>query len=165
MNLSVDCGTRDVPTAGIRAHRCRWQVNGVDVDLMPVDPAVLGFGNRWYREALREPVTVELENGTPVRVVNLPVFLATKFEAHAGRGGGHYLGDSDIEDIILLLAYRSDSCALISQAPEEVRLFLQEQAVKLLQLESIKDVLSGCFAPDQQTFAKEALGRLEKLSQ
>jgi hypothetical protein len=27
---------------------CRWGVAGVPVDLMPTDPSILGFSNRWY---------------------------------------------------------------------------------------------------------------------
>jgi hypothetical protein len=27
---------------------CRWQVEGVTVDVMPTDERILGFANRWY---------------------------------------------------------------------------------------------------------------------
>src|SRR6056297_2848087 len=32
---------------------CRWGVAGVPVDLMPTDPAILGFSNRWYPTLVR----------------------------------------------------------------------------------------------------------------
>ena len=34
---------------------CRWRqaASGVLFDLMPIDPAILGFSNRWYPEAAR----------------------------------------------------------------------------------------------------------------
>ena len=34
---------------------CRWRYRGVEVDLMPADPAILGFANRWYRSPLPRP--------------------------------------------------------------------------------------------------------------
>lgn len=143
---------------------CRWLVDGITVDLMPVEPTVLGFGNRWYPEALRTPVRVDVGEGVIVQVVSLPVFLATKFEAHGDRGGGVYLGDSDIEDIVLLLAHRIDSYELVLQAPEDVRLFLKEEASKLLIVPDIKDIVSACFAQDEQTFAEDALKSLGQIS-
>ena len=31
---------------------CRWKNGGVILDVMPLDPRILGFSNRWYREAM-----------------------------------------------------------------------------------------------------------------
>src|SRR5689334_16586217 len=33
------------------APLCRWNVSGVRVDIMPVDPGILGFSNVWYATA------------------------------------------------------------------------------------------------------------------
>ena len=27
---------------------CRWRYRGLEVDMMPMDPKILGFANRWY---------------------------------------------------------------------------------------------------------------------
>ncbi len=32
---------------------CRWRYNDLEVDLMPMDPGVLGFANRWYGASAR----------------------------------------------------------------------------------------------------------------
>jgi hypothetical protein len=34
---------------------CRWLAGDVKVDVMPTDPALLGFGNRWYARPSRTP--------------------------------------------------------------------------------------------------------------
>jgi hypothetical protein len=34
------------------APACRWLAGDVKVDVMPTDPALLGFGNRWYAQAV-----------------------------------------------------------------------------------------------------------------
>ncbi len=97
---------------------CRWMIGETRVDFMPVDG--LGFHNRWYGEAVREPESFTLESGLRVRVVNIPVFLATKFDAFGDRGGGDFFANSDIEDVITVLAFRQDSAQLIAAAAPPV---------------------------------------------
>ena len=31
---------------------CRWFYDDVILDVMPTDEAILGFGNRWYKQAI-----------------------------------------------------------------------------------------------------------------
>ena len=64
---------------------------------MPTDREVLGFGNRWYEEAIRTAVTYMLPSGTSIRLITAPVFIATKLEAFAGSGDGHFLASRDLE--------------------------------------------------------------------
>ncbi len=35
------------------APLCRWQYQGLLLDVMPLDAKILGFSNRWYADALR----------------------------------------------------------------------------------------------------------------
>ena len=37
---------------------CRWTYHGMQVDLMPTDPTVLGFANRWYDLAVQTATEV-----------------------------------------------------------------------------------------------------------
>jgi predicted nucleotidyltransferase len=68
---------------------CRWIVAGIQVDVMPTDPQILGFSNRWYAPAVRTAQTHPLDD-VRVRVVTAPYFVATKLEAFADpeRGAG-----------------------------------------------------------------------------
>jgi hypothetical protein len=61
---------------------CRWIVAGIQVDVMPTDPQILGFSNRWYAPAVQTAETHPLDD-VPVRVVTAPYFVATKLEAFA----------------------------------------------------------------------------------
>lgn len=123
------------------------------MDFMPTEERVLGFSNKWYPEVMKDPVMVEIEAGVLIKVVNIPVFLATKFEAFSDRGGRDYYGNSDIEDIISILAYRRDSAQLIAEAPAEVQQYLAAQAKELLALRNIENIVSGCFEADQASQA------------
>ena len=65
---------------------CRWRFQQLEVDLMPTDPGVLGFANRWYPLAVAGAERVSLPSGTSIRLIAAPAFMATKFEAFADRG-------------------------------------------------------------------------------
>ncbi|HEU0250250.1 MAG TPA: hypothetical protein VFR48_05960 [Solirubrobacteraceae bacterium] len=51
---------------------CRWRhtSTGVLFDLMPTDPAILGFSNRWYPEAVKTATRVRLSNRVEIRVIS-----------------------------------------------------------------------------------------------
>jgi len=88
---------------------CRWlfdlPTGRVTLDVMPIDEKILGFSNRWYKEAIMEAFEVALSSGMVIRVVSPAYFLATKFEAFAGRGKGDYFSH-DLEDIVFVLENR-----------------------------------------------------------
>lgn len=50
----------------------RWRLAGVKLDVMPIDPSVLGFANRWYEPAMRNAVTAEIGPGISIRTVTAP---------------------------------------------------------------------------------------------
>ena len=49
-NLLRTLGLQETTELG--APLCRWQYEGISIDVMPCDESVLGFSNRWYRPAL-----------------------------------------------------------------------------------------------------------------
>jgi hypothetical protein len=74
--------------------------SGVLFDLMPTDPAILGFSNRWYPEAVKTATHVQLSDRILIRVISAPAFVATKLEAFVSRGGSDILSSHDLEDIL-----------------------------------------------------------------
>ena len=48
------------------------------VDFMPDDPAILGFSNRWYRQALDTAQDFLPSPGRCIRLVTPAYFVATK---------------------------------------------------------------------------------------
>src|SRR5467141_2828120 len=65
------------------APRCRWRQETTILDVMPLDPKVLGFSNSWYRPAMEHSEERELENGLKIRLVAPVYFCASKLEAVA----------------------------------------------------------------------------------
>jgi hypothetical protein len=87
---------------------CRWQhrAAGALFDLMPIDPAVLGFSNPWYPEAMQTAQRLQLRDGIVIRLISAPAFVATKLEAFASRGRRDFLASHDLEDVLNLIEGR-----------------------------------------------------------
>lgn len=94
------------------------------VDFMPTDSSILGFSNRWYDEAIKHKFSYELPNGKLINLLESPYFLATKFEAYKGRGGGDALMSKDIEDILTLCMGRNSLVEEIYNASDELKDYL-----------------------------------------
>ena len=112
---------------------CAMKLGDLRVDFMPDDPQVLGFGNRWYGDALKTAMPYKLSDDLSIRLVNPSYFLATKLEAYKGRGKGDTLSSHDIEDLLTLIDGRESLINEVKAAPEELRGYLAEEFSQLLQ--------------------------------
>jgi len=128
---------------------CRWHYNNLEVDLMPALPGILGFSNKWYPLAVQTASLVTLPSGVTIRLIAAPVFIATKFEAFAGRGNSDLLGSHDMEDIVNVLDGRPEIVVEVTESPQELRQYLVAQCKALLAMASFMDALSGMVFPDE----------------
>ena len=103
---------------------CRYQIQGITVDIMPTHPEAIGFSNKWYPAGLKESITVNID-GKSIKIFSLPYFIASKLEAFNSRGKGNYRFSSDFEDIVYVLENNSQVQNLIMGASQEVRQYLQ----------------------------------------
>lgn len=133
---------------------CRWQQNGLILDVMPLDPAILGFSNRWYSDALRTAVEVPIANGLNIRTITGPYFLGTKLEAFRGRANGDYYASHDLEDFIAVIDGRPSLLAEIEVASSDLRVFLAEAVSSLLATTRFLDALPGYLSPDAASQAR-----------
>lgn len=120
--------------AGFRENSeviCRWAKDDVLVDLMPTDPSILGFSNRWYALAMQTSIPVILPCGLIMRHISAPLFIASKLESFHGRGNGDY-AHHDIEDIINLIDGRLNLSDELALAPIEVQTFIHKEIKELL---------------------------------
>lgn len=127
---------------------CRWQVEGVTVDVMPTDEKILGFANRWYPMCVRSAEPLALPSGTPIRVIRAPVFVATKLEAFHGRGAGDYLFSHDLGDILSVVDGRDSLIEECRLMPADLRAYLSEQVSALLRDRRFIDALPGHLPAD-----------------
>ncbi len=124
---------------------CRWLFNTdmgtVKLDVMPIDESILGFSNRWYKEAIAEPLNISLPAGIVIQVVSPVYFIATKFEAFAGRGKGDYFSH-DLEDIVFVMENRSELIMELMNSSPELKQYFSKQAALLLN-DDFLNVLPG----------------------
>lgn len=163
---------RQLEQAGLRHDRsqdapvCRWLAGSALLDVMPTDKAVLGFGNRWYEEAVRTAVTRVLPSGTSIRLISAPVFMATKLEAFADRGHGDFLASHDLEDITTIVDGRPELGDEAAVASADIRKHLSTQVKALLRSPGFLNALPGHLPGDSASQARVPLilERLQKLS-
>jgi predicted nucleotidyltransferase len=85
---------------------CRKIYKGIKVDFLPSEPQVIGLPGKWFREGMKHLLELELPDQTRIKILELPYFTATKFEAFFERGKGDFYASHDFEDIVNVLAYR-----------------------------------------------------------
>lgn len=121
----------------------RWTFAGLKLDLMPVDPAVLGFGNRWYELAMRTAVAASLQEGMSIRLVTSTCFVATKLVAFLDRGKGDYFGSHDLEDVLSVVDGRPELVEELGRADRELREYVAGVFARLLLDEKFINALPG----------------------
>ena len=142
---------------------CRWQVDGVTVDIMPPDDHILGFSNRWYPSLLEHATALELPSGQKINVASAPYMLATKLEAFKHRGGQDYLASHDLEDIIILLDGRPEIVNEVLASDEDVRSYIVTAFEQLLETPDFINSIEAHLA-DPDTSYEQALNVRQRMS-
>ena len=127
---------------------CRWRIGEILVDLMPTEESVLGFSNRWYPHAADSAMQMTLPSGRSIRLISVPAFLATKFEAFQTRGKSDLVFSHDFEDIINVVEGRAAIVAEVAASTPSLCSYLAAQFSLICQREDFRNVLPGLVAYD-----------------
>lgn len=143
---------------------CRWvhKPSGLLFDLMPVQPEVLGFSNRWYPYAVETAEPVDLGDGVTIRLVSAVAFVATKLEAFVSRGGGDFMSSHDLEDVMNIVDGREELDDEMAKAPTDLKEAVGAAFAQLLAHADFANVLPGLIAEPER--AGLLLERLKNLS-
>ncbi len=109
---------------------CRWEINGVIVDVMTTNQSAGGFSSRWYPLAFETAETIDLGDSVSIRHITAPLFIATKLDAFNDRGDGYF--HHDMEDIICVVDRRNELLEEIQQADPSVRNYLAKEFQSLI---------------------------------
>lgn len=156
---------RELEQAGFAHDRspeapvCRWVVGNCLLDVMPTDERVLGFGNRWFSEALRTAESARLPSGQVIRLVTPPLFLATKLEAFRVRGREDFLASHDLEDIVTVLDGRPELLSEVQASASSLRAYITSEIGALLQNPSFIQAIPGHLAGDEASQARAPMIR------
>jgi hypothetical protein len=140
---------------------CRWFYDDVILDVMPTDETILGFGNRWYKQAIEFSNLYPLADNLEIRVVTAPYFLATKFEAFKTRGKMDFYASHDFEDIVSVLDGRIEIVDEIKNADSALQEYLINSLREIMASPSFKGAIPGHFAQ----YGSLANDRIELLEQ
>lgn len=135
------------------APRCRWRLDGLIVDVMPTEGALLGLNTAWFAEALATAKPRRIL-GVDVPLISAVAFLATKLAAFADRGDGDYYGSYDLEDIITVIDGRASIVAEIAEAAPELRAYVVEGIKTLSAQSAFQEALAGHLPSDGASQAR-----------
>jgi hypothetical protein len=146
---------------------CRWVGTGVTLDVMPAEPGILSFHNRWYPLAVSTARPRSLPSGRVIALIAAPVFIATKLEACRDRGRGDLLASHDLEDIVTVVDGRPELIDEMRVAPLQLQKFLAQELRSLTASPEFLDALPGHLPGDSASQARvpEILRRLRRLAQ
>jgi len=129
------------------APKCRWIVDGIKVDIMPVDDPAGEWRVKWFDLALKTAIPRTI-NDFPIPVVTAPCLIATKLEAFTDRGRGDFMGSHDMEDIITVVDGRAALADEIRVAPTGLRQYIADKIKNYLKNPAFIDSLPGHMAYD-----------------
>ena len=138
----------------------RFLYQGLKVDFMPTDPAILGFSNHWYPGGVKTAIAYSLDNGNAIRIFTSPYFIASKLEAFKTRGKGDLFGSHDLEDLIFVLDHRDSIEEELLAADEEVKSFLQKEFTAFLNNPAFEEAVLGHVEQSDQVERKERITQL-----
>ncbi len=112
---------------------CRWRSAEprLVLDVMPTDPAILGFSNEWYEEAISSAATVALDSGTEILAATPVPLVATKLCAWKGRGRGDLLRSLDVHDVLTLMDGRAELVEEVLAARPPLRAYIKDELAGL----------------------------------
>jgi hypothetical protein len=147
---------------------CRWRSSDPQLvlDVMPIDPDILGFSNPWYEAAISTAQTRALDSGAEIRAALPALLVATKLSAWRGRGNGDLLRSLDVHDILTLVNGRPELIAEIGSASPDLRSFVQAEVDTLSKNSyfgyAIDSAVAG-YGPVAAERARVVRGRIDEL--
>ncbi|MFK5895187.1 MAG: hypothetical protein QM504_18390, partial [Pseudomonadota bacterium] len=145
---------------------CRWEKNGLILDLMPTDEKILGFSNPWYMDAIKYKSSTIID-GMKVHHISAPYFIGTKLEAFETRGKNDYWSSHDFEDIISVIDGRIELQSEIVNTDISLRKYIKDRFTQLVNNEQFIEALPGYLPPDaaSQKRLQSLKDKLQKLAE
>ncbi len=138
-----------IPKLGEDIPTCAMFLGDLRVDFMPDNERVLGFTNRWYKDAMQSATGYPLTESITIQLISSVYFIATKLEAYKGRGNNYLFGSRDIEDILNLIDGRSELINEIFESPDDVKNYIVQEIKCLLGMSDFEYMVQSQSGGDQ----------------
>ncbi len=137
---------------------CRFVYNDILVDVMATERIGWAPANPWFKPGFEQAELRKLGD-VPIRIMPFPYYLASKFAAFKSRGSDPRTSH-DFEDIVYILDNRINAITDIQQADQNVKLFIRDEFIEILNDEEKLEAIRGHLEPATQ---KARFDRLVKL--
>ena len=144
---------------------CRYKIQGVVVDVMPTSDDILGFSNKWYKEAFTHVTEITIGEDYQIKIFDPEYFLSSKIEAFKNRGKKDGRTSSDFEDIIYVLNNRSTIWDELDKASENIRQYLKDEFITMANEPHIYEWISCHLEHNEQRRVPFILGGLNTFIQ
>lgn len=129
---------------------CRMRLGRLKVDIMPIEKEILGFTNKWYEGALKNPLIHKLSDNITINVISPIYYVATKIEAFEGRGNKDLLMSHDIEDVVTIFDGRAQIVDEINTSEDNVRKYIKAKLKDLMRKDSFEYLIQSVSRSDTQ---------------
>ncbi len=153
-DFDISGNDKDPPT-------CRKYILGIKVDFMPVEEAVLGYGNPWFKKGLKNSIKIKLDE-IQVNIFKIEYFVATKLKAFNDRGlTGDIRFSQDLEDLTELIDGVTGFELEISRSDKIVKNFISDELKKILANKEVyKEAMYGFLSYDDPNTRRSRLNRI-----
>jgi predicted nucleotidyltransferase len=121
---------------------CSYKFQNIAIDIMPAEDSSIGISNTWYKPGFNYLQTIQLEDGTIIKILSSPYFLATKLEAFKERGENDFYGSHDFEDIIYLLDNRTTIVEEIITSDSYVKEYIKTELTTIKNHPQSEEILA-----------------------
>ena len=121
---------------------CRFRYEDMKIDVMSTQEIGWAPSNRWFMPGYENSNLITLDQ-INIRIMPLPYFLASKFDAFWSRGIEDPILSHDFEDIIYIMNYSSNISNIILSANQDVQVFIKDSFQKVLESELLRTAMDG----------------------
>ena len=121
---------------------CRFRFEDIKIDVMATKAIGWAPANPWFESGFKLAIPIDVD-GMTIKILTLPYFLATKFSAFYDRGGKDPRFSHDFEDITYILNYTSNFKDQILSADKEVKHYLKDAFLKIVNDSLLQEAILG----------------------
>ncbi len=142
--------------------RGRWKMGALTVCFWNVDPVFNPFASRFIRDAFAMPRKMAAGPGLNVKIATVAFFMAMKLEAFLGRGLANFQSSDDLNDLVSLLAARTEIAFDLRLAAPPVRSYIQRGFAELKPKSDFQEAIKRILNYDARLI-ELALARLNEV--
>ena len=147
------------------AHMHRYLLDGLKVDILPVDGKAFGMNTEWHPAVLRTAQIYKFEDDLSIRIISPPLLICTKLAAHADRGNNELKMSKDFGDILALTDGREELYEEISNSEIFIKAFIAGHFKTFLNDHiALTEVFSWQLDRDQLAREDLILNRMKKIA-